>query len=138
MRHIVNQKSCLNFFKFEEISGKLPDTNLPIPNQLDQAINIIRDHIKLLAEAKIQSELLKKHTAELEDNLRKSENDVCLRDKVIAELRLRLPASNDRDHLIEVAMQNKNPSQDNLTADRVAQSTIEGLPVNSETIFLLY
>ncbi len=107
---------------------------MPIANQLDQAIHIIRDHIKLLAEAKIHAELLKKRTTELEDNLRKSENDVCLRDKVIAELRLRLPASNDRDHLIEVAMQNKNHTPESLTTERISQSTIEGLQV----CFLLY
>lgn len=105
----------------------MPDKNQSIPNQLDQAMNIIRDHVKLLAEAKVQSELSKKRIQGLEENLRKAEHDVCLRDKAIAELRLRLPASIDRDNIIEASL-NTNRIE-SLTPTKAAQSTIESLQV---------
>ena len=37
----------------------MPDHTQPIANQLEQAIGIIRSHIKLLAESKIQADLSK-------------------------------------------------------------------------------
>ena len=54
---------------FEEISGNMPDHTMPISNQLEQAMNIIRSHIKLLAEAKIQSDLSKKKIDSIESKL---------------------------------------------------------------------
>ena len=93
--------------------------------------HIIRDHIKLLAEAKIYSESAKKHVAEVEEKLRKCEHDVCVRDKAIAELRLRLPASNDRDALIESSFSNR--PIDSMTPTKAAQSTIEALQVKKST-----
>ena len=103
----------------------MPDPSLPIPNQLEQAISIIREHIKLLAEARVQSDLAKKRVTDLEDKLRKTENDVNIRDKIIADLRLRMPATADRDLMIDsvVASQGKESE----TPVRAAQSTIEGL-----------
>jgi hypothetical protein len=67
---------------FEEISGNMPDHTLPISGQLDQALNIIRSHIKLLAEAKIQSDLSRRRLEELESRARRLESDVNVRDKV--------------------------------------------------------
>jgi centrosomal protein CEP290 len=114
-------------FKFEEISGKMPDKNQSIPNQLDQAMVIIREHIQLLAEAKVQSEFSKKRIQELEENLRKAEHNICIRDKAIAELRLRLPASIDRDNIIEISL-NANRF-DSITPTKAAQTTIESLQI---------
>lgn len=105
----------------------MPDANLPIANQLDQAMNIIRDHIKLLAEAKIHTEASKKTMKEFEEKIRRLEHDVCVRDKAIAELRLRLPATSDRDHVIAVSLNNQQV--DNVTPARAAQATIEALQV---------
>jgi centrosomal protein CEP290 len=114
----------------------MPDPSLPIPNQLEQAISIIRDHIKLLAEAKVQADLAKKRVTELEEKLRKTDNDVTLRDKIIADLRLRLPATADRDLIIDSVMSGQK--SESSTPVRAAQSTIEGLQVYiSEIVFFL-
>lgn len=121
---------------FEEISGNMPDHTLPISGQLDQAMNIIRSHIKLLAEAKIQSDLSKRKLEELEAKARKLESDVNIRDKVINDLRLRMPATADRDAMIENSMgrnrRGGNADNDNLTSEfntpvKAAQATIASL-----------
>ena len=60
--------------------------------------------------------------------LRALENDVNVRDKVITELRLRMPATNDRDLLIKSAMSDSNSMTSDLnTPVRAAQATIESL-----------
>lgn len=105
----------------------MPDHTLPISNQLDQAMNIIRSHIKLLAEAKIQSDLTKKKIDDLEKKARTLETDVNTRDKVITELRLRMPASAERDNLIQHSMNDNFITNDLNTPVRAAQSTIESL-----------
>lgn len=122
---------------FEEISGNMPDHTLPISGQLDQAMNIIRSHIKLLAEAKIQSDLSKRKMEELEAKARTLESDVNIRDKVINDLRLRMPATADRDAMIENSMGRNgrnggNADNYNLTSEfntpvKAAQATIASL-----------
>ncbi|CAF0743692.1 unnamed protein product [Brachionus calyciflorus] len=113
---------------FEEISGNMPDQTLPISNQLEQAMNIIRSHIKLLAEAKVQADLSKKRVQDLENLNRKLENEVNLRDKAITELRLRLPATLDRDLLVKSSMNRANSNSDSSeTPVKAAQATIESL-----------
>lgn len=47
-------------FQFEEAIGNYPDPSLPVAHQLEQALNIIRDNIHLLMEAKIQHQLVEK------------------------------------------------------------------------------
>jgi centrosomal protein CEP290 len=105
----------------------MPDPSLPIPSQLEQAVSIIREHIKLLAEAKIQADLARKRVSELEDKLRKCENDVTIRDKIIADLRLRMPATADRDLIIDSVVAGQ--ARESVTPVKAAQSTIEGLQV---------
>ena len=107
----------------------MPDPSLPIANQLDQAMNIIRSHIKLLAEAKIQADLSKKKTDELEQKVRTFEHEINIRDKAIAELRLRLPATMERDILIQSSMNGGASGIDTSTSVRAAQTTIESLQV---------
>ena len=128
-QHDMIENLAMNF---EEISGNMPDHSLPIANQLDQAMNIIRSHVKLLAEAKIQSDLSKKKIDEMEIKLRRAENDVNVRDKVITELRLRLPASSERDAAFDKVMNSsETPYGQNhnemATPVRAAQATIESL-----------
>ena len=109
----------------------MPDHTQPIANQLEQAIGIIRSHIKLLAESKIQSDLSKNKIQELEINIRKYQHEVNIRDKAIAELRLRLPATLERDMLIKSAMESdggRGPGS-NETPVKAAQATIETLQV---------
>jgi hypothetical protein len=108
----------------------VPDPSLPISNQLEQAMDIIRNHIKLLAEAKIQSDLSRKRIEEAESKARKLENDLNIRDKAITELRLRLPCTIDRDILIENSMKSKSVyNEETGIPVKAAQSTIESLQV---------
>ena len=109
----------------------MPDHTQPIANQLDQAIGIIRSHIKLLAESKIQSDLSKNKIPELEINIRKHQHEVNIRDKAIAELRLRLPATMERDFLIKSVMgaSGHDEISSNQTPVKAAQATIESLQV---------
>ena len=109
----------------------MPDQSLPVANQLDQALNIIRSHIKLLAEAKIQSDISKKRIEELESKIRQYDGEINLRDKAIAELRLRLPAAMDRDVLVKSTL-NGTSSDPSLTPVKAAQATIESLQVISK------
>lgn len=113
----------------------MPDLTLPIANQLDQAMNIIRSHIKLLAEAKLQADLSKKRVQELETHNRKLEHEVNIRDKAITELRLRLPATMERDLLIKSSMSYSNSGGDSShTPVKAAQATIESLQVHKHLI----
>ncbi len=106
----------------------MPDQTLPVANQLDQALNIIRSHIKLLAEAKIQSDVSKKRIEELETKMRQYDSEINLRDKAIAELRLRLPATMDRDVLVKSTLHGNVDSS--ITPVKAAQATIESLQVS--------
>jgi centrosomal protein CEP290 len=111
----------------------MPDPNLPVSGQLDQAMDIIRSHIKLLAEAKVQADLSKKRIQDLETHNRKLESEVTIRDKVITELRLRLPASSDRDAIIKSMMASSASSGGEMSSNnapvKAAQATIESLQV---------
>lgn len=107
----------------------MPDQSLPIANQLDQAMNIIRSHIKLLAEAKVQADLSKKRIEDLEAQARKLENEVNVRDKAITELRLRLPATMERDILLRNSMNPNIVPDTSNTPVKAAQTTIESLQV---------
>lgn len=131
--------NIFNFLKFEEISGNMPDHTQPIANQLEQAIGIIRSHIKLLAESKIQSDLSKNKIQELEINIRKHQHEVNIRDKAIAELRLRLPATMERDVLIKSVMGasggDEHMMSSNQTSVKAAQATIESLQVFKKKYF---
>ena len=46
--------------QFEEAIGHYPDPSLPVAHQLEQALNIIRENIQLLMEAKLQHQLVGK------------------------------------------------------------------------------
>ena len=109
----------------------MPDHTQPIANQLEQAIGIIRSHIKLLAESKIQADLSKNKIQEMEINVRKYQHEIDIRDKAIAELRLRLPATLERDILIKSVMgaHGADEMSSNQTSVKAAQATIESLQV---------
>jgi len=86
LRHQQQQIENLAL-NFEELSGNMPDPSMPVSGQLDQALTIIRSHVRLLAEAKIQSDLSKTKNGEMEKKIRVLEAEVTSRDKAIADLR---------------------------------------------------
>lgn len=75
---------------------------------------------------------------ELQKEVRAREVDVTQRDKVITELRLRLPASEERDRIIDRATSTMSiplrtaasDNYDSQQAYKVAQSTVHSLQVN--------
>ncbi|CAF3443526.1 unnamed protein product [Rotaria sp. Silwood1] len=114
--------------RFEEAIGNYPDPSLPVAHQLEQALRIIRENIHLLMEAKVQHQLVEKRTAEHIEKVREMENAILARDKIIHELRLRLPTTTilDSDKLISDVMTRPDDFS-RLAAVRAAQSTIDSL-----------
>lgn len=47
------------FLQFEEAVGKLPDTKLPVANQLEQAISTIKANVRIILDTQAESKRLK-------------------------------------------------------------------------------
>jgi hypothetical protein len=61
MFHICIFHSRCDFFdQFEEAVGRLPDTSIPVAQQLDEAVTTIKRNVKIILDSKAQTELLKK------------------------------------------------------------------------------
>jgi len=80
---------------------------------------------------------------ELEKEIREREHEVLARDKIITELRLRMPATADRDDMImkvtSKALQSKGPFDEAEDYERkqaiiVAQSTVNSLQVCQDRV----
>ncbi|NXF08242.1 CE290 protein, partial [Smithornis capensis] len=87
--------------KLKEATGSVPDPSLPIPQQLDLALRKIREHIQTILETRATCRSLEQKLKEKETALWKAEQNVLSRDKVINELRLRLPASSGEKIMTE-------------------------------------
>ncbi|XP_055442119.1 centrosomal protein of 290 kDa isoform X5 [Bubalus kerabau] len=86
--------------KFEEATGSMPDPSLPIPNQLEIALRKIKENIRIILETQATCRSLEEKLREKESALRLAEENILSRDKVINELRLRLPATAEQEKLI--------------------------------------
>ncbi|XP_055091741.1 centrosomal protein of 290 kDa isoform X3 [Symphalangus syndactylus] len=86
--------------KFEEATGSIPDPSLPLPNQLEIALRKIKENIQIILETRATCKSLEEKLKEKESALRLAEQNILSRDKVINELRLRLPATAEREKLI--------------------------------------
>ncbi|XP_063642029.1 centrosomal protein of 290 kDa isoform X11 [Pan troglodytes] len=86
--------------KFEEATGSIPDPSLPLPNQLEIALRKIKENIRIILETRATCKSLEEKLKEKESALRLAEQNILSRDKVINELRLRLPATAEREKLI--------------------------------------
>ncbi|KAJ8031477.1 hypothetical protein HOLleu_24675 [Holothuria leucospilota] len=119
--------------KFEEATGSLPDPSLPVASQLEHAIRTIKIHIKTILDFKEEKKDYEKRLTEADQKLKETEANLLTRDKIINELRLRLPASSDRDEVIKdgmsagVAFKEIEESCEHKQALKVAQTQIEGL-----------
>ncbi|XP_077066806.1 centrosomal protein of 290 kDa isoform X3 [Siphateles boraxobius] len=111
--------------KFEEATGSLPDPNQPLAHQLDYALGKIKEHVRTILETKATCKILEEKLKEKEAALWTSEQNVLSRDKVINELRLRLPAAAEREKLLaDLSKQEDSESQPAL---KVAHQTINNL-----------
>ncbi|RXN19126.1 centrosomal protein of 290 kDa [Labeo rohita] len=111
--------------KFEEATGSLPDPNQPLAHQLDYALGKIKEHVRTILETKATCKILEERLKEKEAALWTSEQNVLSRDKVINELRLRLPAAAEREKLL--ADLSKQEDSDSQPALKVAHQTINNL-----------
>ncbi|XP_007642382.1 centrosomal protein of 290 kDa isoform X4 [Cricetulus griseus] len=86
--------------KFEEATGSMPDPSLPLPNQLEIALHKIKENIRTILKTQATCKSLEEKLKEKESALQLAEQNILSRDKVINELRIRLPATADREKLI--------------------------------------
>ncbi|XP_012506694.1 PREDICTED: centrosomal protein of 290 kDa [Propithecus coquereli] len=86
--------------KFEEATGSIPDPSLPLPNQLEIALRKIKENVRIIVETRATCKSLEEKLKEKESALKLAEQNILSRDKVINELRLRLPATAEREKLI--------------------------------------
>ncbi|XP_056015074.1 centrosomal protein of 290 kDa-like [Ostrea edulis] len=122
--------------KFEQALGSLPDSKLPVANQLEQAITTIKSNVKVILDIQGENKVLKKRNEQLEKGLQEAERTVIARDKLISELRLRMPATSERDEIILRATSKVNTAMSQKPAEKdfqsehsikIAQSTISSL-----------
>ncbi|CAB4024196.1 centrosomal of 290 kDa-like, partial [Paramuricea clavata] len=114
--------------RFEEATGSVPDPNLPIANQLEEAIRRIKDHVKIIIGCRHENKNLKTQVTELKHALEEHATKNTQNAKIINELRLRLPVS-ERLAVTEHVERLVTRPQDYEAkkALQVAQSTISSL-----------
>ncbi|XP_059833638.1 centrosomal protein of 290 kDa isoform X2 [Hypanus sabinus] len=113
--------------KFEEATGSIPDPNKPLPEQLNVALQKIREHVHTILETQATCRTLEEKLKEKEAALWKAEQNVLSRDKVINELRLRLPATADREKMIADLSAKTEHEEESRKALKVAHQTITNL-----------
>ncbi|KAG7455777.1 hypothetical protein MATL_G00244550 [Megalops atlanticus] len=112
--------------KFEEATGSLPDPSMPLAHQLDFALRKIKDHVRTILETQAACKTLDEKLKEKEAALWKAERSVLSRDRVINELRLRLPAAAEREQLM-ADLSRRDDDPDSQPALKVAHHTINSL-----------
>ncbi|NWZ38688.1 CE290 protein, partial [Brachypodius atriceps] len=110
--------------KLEEATGSVPDPSLPIPQQLELALRKIQEHIRTILETRATCRSLEEKLREKETALWKAEQNVISRDKVINELRLRLPATSGEKIMAELGKQDDSEYHH---AIKVAHQTIANM-----------
>ncbi|NXY33837.1 CE290 protein, partial [Pomatorhinus ruficollis] len=110
--------------KLEEATGSVPDPSLPIPQQLELALRKIQEHIRTILETRATCRSLEEKLKEKETALWKAEQNVISRDKVINELRLRLPATSGEKTMAELSKQDDSEYHH---AIKIAHQTIANM-----------
>ncbi|NWR12349.1 CE290 protein, partial [Paradoxornis webbianus] len=110
--------------KLEEATGSVPDPSLPIPQQLELALRKIQEHIRTILETRATCRSLEEKLKEKETALWKAEQNVISRDKVINELRLRLPATSGEKIMAELSKQDDSEYRH---AIKIAHQTIANM-----------
>nr|XP_020849162.1 centrosomal protein of 290 kDa [Phascolarctos cinereus] len=112
--------------KFEEATGSIPDPSLPLPNQLEIALRKIKENVRIIMETRATCKSLEEKLKEKESALREAEQNVLSRDRIINELRLRLPATAERERLL-AELSRKEEEPENHRALKVAHQTIANM-----------
>ncbi|NWT97533.1 CE290 protein, partial [Urocynchramus pylzowi] len=111
--------------KFEEATGSVPDPSLPITQQLELALRKIQEHIRTILETRATCRSLEEKLEEKETALWKAEQNVISRDKVINELRLRLPATSGEKIMADLSKQEYDSEYHH--AIKIAHQTIANM-----------
>ncbi|NWU74458.1 CE290 protein, partial [Onychorhynchus coronatus] len=111
--------------KLEEATGSVPDHSLPIAQQLELALRKIQEHIRTILETRATCRSLEEKLKEKETALWKAEQNILSRDKVINELRLRLPASSGEKIMAELGKGEDDPEYHH--AIKIAHQTIANM-----------
>ncbi|NXH19921.1 CE290 protein, partial [Bucco capensis] len=112
--------------KLEEATGSVPDPSLPLPQQLELALRKIEEHIRTILETRATCKSLEEKLKEKEAALRKAEQNVLSRDKVINELRLQLPATSEREKIMAELGKQEDASEYH-RAIKIAHQTIANM-----------
>ncbi|XP_037539024.1 centrosomal protein of 290 kDa [Nematolebias whitei] len=113
--------------KFVECAGSLPDPSLPLAHQLEFAFGKTREHVCTIVDLQATCNSLEKKLKEKEEALWKAQQNITSRDKVINELRLRLPAAANRERLLADLSEHKDDRSDGQSALKLAHQTIKDL-----------
>uniref|UniRef100_A0A671UNE4 Centrosomal protein 290 n=1 Tax=Sparus aurata TaxID=8175 RepID=A0A671UNE4_SPAAU len=113
--------------KYEDGTGSLPDPSLPLAHQLEFALAKIREHVHTVLDTQATCNRLDEKLKEKEAALWKAEQNIVSRDRVINELRLRLPAAADRERLLADLAKHEEGLSDNQPALKLAHQTIKDL-----------
>ncbi|KAF7656056.1 hypothetical protein LDENG_00046760 [Lucifuga dentata] len=116
-----------NAEKFEEDGNVLPDPSLPVAHQLDFALGKIKEHVRTILETQNSCKSLDEKLKEKEAALRNAEQNIVSRDKVINELRLRLPAAANRERLLANLAKQEEGQSDGQPALKLAHQAIKDL-----------
>ncbi|XP_050179726.1 centrosomal protein of 290 kDa isoform X5 [Myiozetetes cayanensis] len=111
--------------KLEDATGSVPDPGLPIAQQLELAFRKIQEHTQTILETRATCRSLEEKLKEKETALWKAEQNVLSRDKVINELRLRLPASSGEKIMAELGKGEDDPEYHH--AIKIAHQTIANM-----------
>ncbi|KAL1775080.1 centrosomal protein of 290 kDa [Sigmodon hispidus] len=112
--------------KFEEATGSMPDPSLPLPNQLEIALRKIKENIQTILKTQATCKSLEEKLKEKESALRLAEQNILSRDKVINELRLRMPATANQEKLIAEMDRKELEPKSNHTM-KIAHQTIANM-----------
>nr|XP_046251134.1 centrosomal protein of 290 kDa isoform X2 [Scatophagus argus] len=113
--------------KYEDGAGSLPDPSLPLAHQLEFALCKIREHVRTILDMQATCKSLDERLKEKEATLWKAEQNIVSRDKVINELRLRLPAAASRERLLADLAKHEEGQSDSQPALKLAHQTIKDL-----------
>ncbi|XP_023204586.1 centrosomal protein of 290 kDa isoform X6 [Xiphophorus maculatus] len=113
--------------KVKEEERPLPDPALPLAHQLEFALGKIKEQVRTILELQGTCKSLDKKLKESEVALLKAEQNIVSRDKVINELRLRLPAAADHEHLLADLRKNEEDQPSSQASLKLAHQTIKDL-----------
>ncbi|XP_053742818.1 centrosomal protein of 290 kDa isoform X6 [Synchiropus splendidus] len=113
--------------KFDDTKGSLLDPSLPLAHQLELALSKIREHVRTILDTKATCKNLEEKLKEKESALSKAEQNIMSRDKVINELRLRLPATASREQILSNLTKHDEGQSERHSTLKLAHQTVKDL-----------